>query len=235
MPVVFFCLGRLAPGMSDFDREAERERLREKYEADKRDRRSTQRMSELLLKGATMTNRHCEECGDPIFRHDGTEFCPTCRHEGDSSDASEADGADAGGDADAGAGRPADADVGPDAGVDANAGAASDASDTGRPANAGSPTDGTTADGTPDAGASDVPATPDRAGGGRKAGGDAARTPEAPAGSEGNGRAAARASLERTLVRFARTAEGTDDPRRARDLLAAAREAAEALAALERR
>ncbi len=62
----------------EFDKEAEREKLREEYERDEQKRQHTQHMSELLLKGATMTNRHCEQCGDPIFSHNGQEFCPTC-------------------------------------------------------------------------------------------------------------------------------------------------------------
>ncbi|MCU4752600.1 hypothetical protein OB919_11455 [Halobacteria archaeon AArc-curdl1] len=64
--------------MSDFDKEAEREKLRKKYEKDKQDREATQRMSDLLLKGATMTNSHCNTCGDPLFRQGGTTFCPSC-------------------------------------------------------------------------------------------------------------------------------------------------------------
>ncbi|MFC4540881.1 Sjogren's syndrome/scleroderma autoantigen 1 family protein [Halosolutus amylolyticus] len=64
--------------MSDFDKEAEREKLREKYERDKAEREATQRMSDLLLKGATMTNTHCGTCGDPLFQQDGTTFCPSC-------------------------------------------------------------------------------------------------------------------------------------------------------------
>ncbi|AEH36111.1 Sjogren's syndrome/scleroderma autoantigen 1 family protein [Halopiger xanaduensis] len=64
--------------MSDFDKEAEREKLREKYERDKAEREATQRMSDLLLKGATMTNTHCGTCGDPLFKQDGTTFCPSC-------------------------------------------------------------------------------------------------------------------------------------------------------------
>ncbi|MXV61544.1 hypothetical protein GS429_05590 [Natronorubrum sp. JWXQ-INN-674] len=64
--------------MSDFDKEAEREKLREKYERDKEERQATQRMSDLLLKGATMTNSHCGTCGDPLFQQDGTTFCPSC-------------------------------------------------------------------------------------------------------------------------------------------------------------
>ncbi len=65
--------------MSDFDKEAEREKLRQQYEDDKEERKSTQRMSELLLQGATMTGKHCDTCGDPIFRYDGNEFCSTCQ------------------------------------------------------------------------------------------------------------------------------------------------------------
>jgi len=68
--------------MSDFDREAEREKLREKYEQDKQKREQSERLSELLLKGATMTDKHCDDCGDPIFRWDGQEFCPTCQQAG---------------------------------------------------------------------------------------------------------------------------------------------------------
>ncbi|MBX0295942.1 Sjogren's syndrome/scleroderma autoantigen 1 family protein [Haloarcula nitratireducens] len=65
--------------MSDFDKEAEREKLREKFEAEEEKREATEQMSELLLKGATMTNAHCSDCGDPVFRYDGQEFCPTCQ------------------------------------------------------------------------------------------------------------------------------------------------------------
>jgi uncharacterized Zn finger protein (UPF0148 family) len=67
--------------MSDFDKEAEREKLRKQFEEDKKKRESTERMSELLLQGATMTNRHCDTCGDPIFRYEGQKFCPTCQVE----------------------------------------------------------------------------------------------------------------------------------------------------------
>jgi len=65
----------------DFDREAEREKLREKYERDKAKREASERMSELLLQGATMTNRHCPECHSPVFSYEGTAFCPTCQRE----------------------------------------------------------------------------------------------------------------------------------------------------------
>ena len=50
--------------MSEFDKEAEREKLREKYEHEEQKREATEQMSELLLKGATMTNAHCSDCGE---------------------------------------------------------------------------------------------------------------------------------------------------------------------------
>ena len=65
-----------------FDREAEKEKLREQLRREEENRRSTQHMSELLLKGATMTNKHCDVCGDPLFRYEGQEFCPTCSQTG---------------------------------------------------------------------------------------------------------------------------------------------------------
>jgi uncharacterized Zn finger protein (UPF0148 family) len=65
----------------DFDRQAEREKLREKYERDQAKREASERMSELLLQGATMTNRHCPECQSPVFTYEGTAFCPTCERE----------------------------------------------------------------------------------------------------------------------------------------------------------
>ena len=64
--------------MSEFDKEAEREKLREKFAREEERRSRTSNMSELLLKGATMTNKH-HECGSPVFRWDGQEFCPTCQ------------------------------------------------------------------------------------------------------------------------------------------------------------
>ncbi|MFB6189378.1 MAG: Sjogren's syndrome/scleroderma autoantigen 1 family protein [Halapricum sp.] len=86
--------------MSDFDKDAERERLRKQFEQEESQRETTERMSELLLKGATMTNAHCGTCGDPIFRYEGQEFCPTCQEvvtdEGDTAEGqSSADQADA--------------------------------------------------------------------------------------------------------------------------------------------
>ena len=77
--------------MSEFDREKEREKLRAQYERDKQKREASERMSELLLQGATMTNRHCKECHSPVFRYDGTEFCPTCQREVADADAADAE------------------------------------------------------------------------------------------------------------------------------------------------
>ncbi|RLM50496.1 Sjogren's syndrome/scleroderma autoantigen 1 family protein [Halorubrum sp. Atlit-28R] len=224
--------------MSDgFDKEAEREKLREKFAEDEQKREHTQRMSELLLKGATMTNRHCGECGDPIFRHDGREFCPTCGNEVGGASAADAGGAPA----DAGDAPPAEpatpADEVPEGGADAATengavdgdavdGAASDAGRSG--ASASSPAQ------------SQPPAPPQRTAArgteARSAADPQAETPRSspsPAAADAESVGAARASLTRTLTRFARAAEETDDPRRARDHLEAAREAAEALAALD--
>jgi uncharacterized Zn finger protein (UPF0148 family) len=215
--------------MSEFDKEAERERLREKYERDEEKRASTQRMSELLLKGATMTNSHCETCGDPIFRYDGQEFCPTCRAGDTGADAAaaETDGA-------------ADAS-GPDAAV-----AGTDAAEEPADASAAPAED----DAEPAAETrSTPPAVPNRER--RPAPRDSGGVPADPSpsgrvddptgterGSTSHGGSNqslddVRASLSRTLVRFSQAAEETDDPRRAADLLGAAREAAATLAELE--
>jgi uncharacterized Zn finger protein (UPF0148 family) len=242
--VRLFDAKHVGPGMSDFDREAAREELREKFERDNEKRKTTQRMSELLLKGATMTNRHCDTCGDPIFRYQGQEFCPTCQK------ASVDGGPDSVQD---------DADVqaatesvdSTDPAADATSdGAADDASVSVEPA---SPDDEAAATDsrqqpTPDSRRATTPddqfpgATPDS---------QQATTPAAPAesptptgGSEEPqpapvaGDAAdldtARASLVRTVTRYSREAESADDPRRARELLSVAHEAAETLAALDR-
>jgi uncharacterized Zn finger protein (UPF0148 family) len=214
--------------MSDFDKEAEREKLREKYERDKEKRQSTQRMSELLLKGATMTNRHCDQCGDPIFRYEGEEFCPTCQDAqvvGGEGAAADADGAET-----------ASAETDPAGEEPAGGEPTADAGDieVGTPEAAGPNVD-------PMAGNEGQQATEPAGAGGAPE--QRAPTAEAPAqvgsaaatgpptGGDGD-LGAARASLSRTVTKYAQAAENTDDPRRARELLAAAREAAEALAAL---
>ncbi|GAA0519718.1 Sjogren's syndrome/scleroderma autoantigen 1 (Autoantigen p27) [Halorubrum aquaticum] len=238
--------------MSDgFDKEAEREKLREKFAEDEKKREHTQRMSELLLQGATMTNRHCETCGDPIFRHDGREFCPTCHATDDGYEVPAGDetGADEDGSAAA-----ADQTTAPetarnrpgpaaaangDAGVDATAGtdpavendviASNDAGPNAtEPAGVGGEHDASE-----EAVGRSPSSTPPTTAASPNSAGEAAPDRDAVGGDATGGIAAARESLTRTLTRFARAAEETDDPRRARDHLRAAREAAEALAALD--
>ncbi|WP_435197578.1 Sjogren's syndrome/scleroderma autoantigen 1 family protein [Natronomonas sp. EA1] len=206
--------------MSEFDKEAEREKLREKFERDKQKRQATERMSELLLKGATMTNHHCQRCGDPIFRQDGEEFCPTCG----SGVAVEESGQ---------ASQPTDAQPAPDAQEP--------------PAEAGEePTAEPTPEPTPDRATESVDAptaaeptpveepaepapepTPEPTP-------TTNRQPASPAvdADAEDDLAAARASLTRTLTRMAKRAEGAEDPRSATAYLEAAKEAAEALDAL---
>ena len=249
--------------MSDeFDKEAEREKLREKFARDEKKREHTQRMSELLLKGATMTNKHCDQCGDPIFRHDGREFCPTCNRPagendaaGSASDATSSAAGAADGTPDAASGSPEAASGSADAPQEAPTNverSAANGTDT-REASTGATN--------PEPGNARRTRGPGRQGG--STGDDGvgrAEAREEPDGSTSDGLAPgtvddgsvpstvddgpehgrvadvsdARASLTRTLTRFARAAEETDDPRRAREHLKAAREAAETLAALNR-
>jgi hypothetical protein len=241
----------------DFDREAEREKLREQFGEEEADREHSQRLSELLLKGATMTNRHCTECGDPIFRHDGREFCPSCRRE---VAAAETQQATAGG---AAAENPL-ADDGEDIAVepttDGHEGAAPDAPTA---ADAAATTDDeadeTGTGGEPSASVEmpdetpDTPQTPDspRASdaAGTPAGGAStptaapgradAGTPSQPPTTSGTtdtggsgGLLPARQHLTRTVNRLAEQAAAEEDPGRKREFLAATREAAEALAAV---
>jgi len=225
--------------MSDFDKEAERERLREKYERDQEKRKSTERMSELLLKGATMTDAHCADCGDPIFRYDGEEFCPTCQEV-----ITDDESGDAEGESDA-----ADAETPGEAGTDASPASDTDASPApgaGTTPESAPGTNGANAGATgprPDAPASNDPredastgrATRDRSTGSsaRSAAPDQGDAPSrsTPSG-DAEGLAAARDSLTRTLLAQARAAEECEDPRQAKTHLAAAREAAETISAL---
>jgi uncharacterized Zn finger protein (UPF0148 family) len=200
--------------MSDFDEEAERERLREKYERDQEKRESTERMSELLLKGATMTNAHCETCGDPIFRYDGEEFCPTCQ---EVVTADESADAESEGESDAPGG-----EDGAPSGGEADAETAGDAE---TPAEPGTDATPEPAPGTNGANAGATGPRPDAA--------TAANFRDASTASgDAEGLAAARDSLTRTLLAQARAAERCEDPRQAETHLAAAREAAETLSAL---
>lgn len=175
-----------------FDKEAEKEKLRQQLAEEEQAREATQHMSELLLKGATMTNRHCDECGDPIFRHDGREFCPTCGRQAASGTES--------------------------AGEGATAEEGSHATGDGGTATATQPT--------PEAGPEAQPPGP--AGGQQPQGG----------ATQFSGAAdlpAAREALARKVTALAQEAEATSDVGRARELLAAVREGAEALRALESR
>jgi len=200
--------------MSDFDEEAERERLREKYERDQEKRESTERMSELLLKGATMTNAHCETCGDPIFRYDGEEFCPTCQ---EVVTADESADAESEGESDAPGG-----EGGVPSGGEADAETAGDAE---TPAEPGTDATPEPAPGTNGANAGATGPRPDAA--------TAANSRDASTASgDAEGLAAARDSLTRTLLAQARAAERCEDPRQAETHLVAAREAAETLSAL---
>ena len=219
--------------MSEFDKEAEREKLREKYEHEEQKREATEQMSELLLKGATMTNAHCSDCGDPIFRYDGQEFCPTCekaveRNTGganEGGDDQREDDQDSievtapstdtrvafGGDAD-------QAEAGQGGQQDEEAARSHDERPQQSQANRQPQQNQANRRG--------QQPTPSRQQG------NSAPQPSRTTG--GDGVAAARESLVAALIRFSEQAAATDDPRRARDHLAAAREAAEAIDALDR-
>jgi len=172
--------------MSEFDKEAERRRLREKYESESEDRETTERMSQLLLQGATMTNQHCDACGSPIFRYQGQEFCPTCQAE--AQEATQA------------------------------AEAASE-----------------TADSAPGDVADSQPSTAGQAEPTQAPAPRAETTPTVPNDGAGAGdTAAAGEALASTIATLAARAEQTDDPRRAKEFLEAAHEAADALAVLQR-
>ncbi|WP_128476965.1 Sjogren's syndrome/scleroderma autoantigen 1 family protein [Halorussus pelagicus] len=254
---------------SGFDKEAEREKLREKYGDDDADRENTRRMSELLLKGATMTGKHCDNCGDPIFRHDGQEFCPTCQHEAQQARSANADPNQSGERTDespqtAGAADPANGTKSTDAadptnavdaaGAGADRGATdqqsddeprieindvrvadqhADRSNVRRPPSQVGDADESRRHG-PDrtSGAHDHTHRHAQGASARDAG--ARRASARPQSDDAGDLAPARDALVRTLSDLAHRAEETDDVARARELLGATREAAEALAALDR-
>jgi uncharacterized Zn finger protein (UPF0148 family) len=261
--------------MSDFDKEAEREKLREKYERDRQKRKETERMSQLLLQGATMTNHHCDTCGDPLFRYQGQEFCATC--EGRAQEAEAQSRAQDQGQAEATpeSGSPQHTEQSRTSGADERDGRATAdgertadderaVSSAAADVDAESPATGD--DGpTPDtrtespraagetasrseapAAARDGPSIATRTEGASQTGGDVSTTgspapPTPTPRDQGSGQRAegdldaARTSLLRTLTHHAERAEAAQDPRRATDHLAAVREAAEALAALDGR
>lgn len=242
-----------------FDEEAVRRELREKYEDD--DRAETERMSELLLQGATMTNQHCETCGSPIFRYDGQSFCPNCQHAGGQQAREQQAGGQQGGGQQAGeqqpGGQPQGGERQPGERADAGdqradagpAGQQADSTSQPAPADSDAPGDDAPSDDAPradapsddadaashaagDAGRRQPPSQADESGSrGRLAGGEqprqagGSRSAGAPSGE-------AAAALESSIAALARRAASSDDPRRAREYLEAAREAADALAAL---
>lgn len=197
--------------MSDFDPEAEREKLREQFAEDEARKESTERMSQLLLQGATMTDRHCDTCGDPIFRYDGQEFCPTCQAGTNGQQQAAAGDAAA-----ATSAREGDGD---------GAATSQDAAQSGARSPDSPPA-------TTDGADQQSPAQqPDRADGETEGVADAGELrPGAP--GDGGDLGAARDALARTLTRLARQAEAEDDPGRTRTYLAGAKEAAEALNAV---
>ncbi len=219
--------------MSDFDREAEREKLREKYERDKKKREASERMSELLLQGATMTNRHCPECHSPVFRYDGREFCPTCEKE----IAGERDGKV---EAEEERSEMAEAESEPSAGDDSELDRSEPDDDDERVERGGEDDEGT--DRTPAADDTLTPAgerRPARVQPPVRREAEEKRN-EGPAGDRDRGGESsdafrdAEASLKREIQSLTRRAEETRDLGRKRDLLAAAREAAETLRAVRR-
>jgi uncharacterized Zn finger protein (UPF0148 family) len=224
--------------MSDFDKEAERERLREKYERDKQKREATEQMSELLLQGATMTNAHCSECNDPIFRYDGQEFCATCekpvdRDTGEESDDETTESADAGNievtspsdDARVRFGGETDQPDTPDEPTEPQQPEGNSRGDQ-RTAERSEPRQGQHSNQGP---RSQRPRSQEP----HQQRSQSHGTPQQGTGSQSaTDVKRVEASLVRTMTRFAEQAETTEDPQQAVDSLAAVREAAETLDAL---
>lgn len=200
-----------------------------------------------------MTNSHCNTCGDPLFRQNGTTFCPSCHGGPEGVDASAAvANPDDGGEGPQPAGENGrSAANGPDA-QPPSAGPRSGEADASAPPRAETPaaeTDESSATGSemhafdPEASPTnpDGRPAPEPAGRQSRRSGDPGRrrspetsdrsAPSPPADGDFDGAAA---SLRAALERFAREAATTDDPRYARDCLEAAHEAADALAALRR-
>lgn len=201
----------------DFNKEAEREKLREKYEHDKEKREATEQMSELLLQGATMTNAHCSQCGDPIFRYEGQEFCPTCEKPVDRDDSAEGEDEDSDDDS-IQVTTPSD-----DARVSFGQGDDEEVVENGAE----------TPEGSVEERAQAQQNQPQQQRQRQTQPRQPAPSADVQTGGEA-GTAAARETLVQTLTRFSQQAAAADDPARAQEHLAAAREAAEALAALRR-
>ncbi|WP_255192945.1 Sjogren's syndrome/scleroderma autoantigen 1 family protein [Natronobeatus ordinarius] len=243
--------------MSDFDKEAEREKLRKKYERDKRDREATQRMSDLLLKGATMTNTHCDTCADPLFRQNGVTFCPSCHGgpeavEGPDLEESDDEVAESAAEeesaaetADKGEAEAEDATAAESRAEPEPATPTADEEKATEPPASASEEERTDSSRTADASVVRHTTPPRRTPPSQQSSGRREeRVDRGRRTRERTGRRSsppvdadletARASLTEALERFSREAAETDDPRYARDCLEAAREAAEALAVLGR-
>lgn len=229
----------------DFDREAERRKLEEKFGREEEDRERTERLSELLLKGATMTDIHCPECGDPIFRHEGRQFCPSCQREVAGGEGQQATAGQAA------AQDPTDTDPAatdptrdghsvevetPDDATDRTAETVTDDGDEASPAGTEQPTTEAPDEDTlqQPSGAAPSQSGPSTSTGDSPAGTGSAPPSPAPSGTSGgaSGLLPARQHLTRTVNRLAEQAAAEEDPGRKREFLAATREAAEALAAV---
>jgi uncharacterized Zn finger protein (UPF0148 family) len=231
--------GRIT-GMSDFDREEERRKLEEKYGKEAEDRERTERLSELLLKGATMTDIHCPECGDPIFRHEGRQFCPSCQREVATDESQQATAGQAAAQdplADEAAEPEPSTDGHEDIEVDTSQPDADDGESEPEPAP--EPDAGGTPETEPQQPTPQQPepaATQDSAqppSGSERTGRAApAPTPQPSTGGDASGLLPARQHLTRTVNRLAEQAAAEEDPGRKREFLAATREAAEALEAV---
>jgi UPF0148 protein len=234
-----------------FDEEAVRAELREKYADEEDERAATARMSELLLQGATMTNQHCDRCGNPIFRYEGQAFCPQCQAPGQQG--AQQGAQQAAQQTEPGSGQPADQQSADQQSADqqsadqqsADQQSADQQSPDRRPADQQANSRGsepparqdvdraTRQGGEPALADARRPAdrsdsAPERAGSAQPRRESDADLPAPQPGGESVD------ALESSIAALARRGASADDPRTAREYLEAAREAAEALAALRR-
>jgi len=192
------------------------------------------------LQGATMTNDHCDRCGSPLFRQDGQTFCPNCQHAAQQAQADQGQGQQS--QSQGQNQRAQGQSQQPQSREDENSqprpqGADRSADDASPAGQQRPPTAGRTAGRrTPPSQQDGERAQP------RQPGRDAAS--DTPARDDPSNRdlpehaptatasGPAGDALESTIAALARRAASADDPRTAREYLEAAREAAEALAAL---
>ncbi|WP_439027932.1 Sjogren's syndrome/scleroderma autoantigen 1 family protein [Haloarchaeobius sp. DT45] len=217
--------------MSEFDKEAEREKLRKKFAKEEEDRKSTQRMSELLLQGATMTNQHCDTCGDPIFRHKGQQFCPSCQAAGQEAQRQQAQQQHQETRQQQEAQQGQHPEQGETTANDEQAPAAdADQSSTPQPVASPETRRAPPSQSGVDHGRQDQSRATMETETGGTSNQSARQRPVGLAGEFGD----AEASIAETIRYFSDAAANTDDPARARECLAAVKEAAQALGALRR-